>query len=590
MSNRLSGFLVAGLSLGFAACGGDSLTLPPSSGGIEITTVTGGSEPDPDGYTVQVDAQQPQAIATAGTLQILELTPGAHNVLLSGMAPNCSVQGDNPRSLTVAVGETTTSTFTLECSSTTGGLQVTSQTSGADQDADGYSISVDGSDRGPLGASATVTLGDLTPGSHVVGLAGVAANCAVDGDPLRAVTVSQGQTASVTFTVVCTQLPPDVGKLQITTHTSGTDQDDNGYQFSVDGGQARPIGINASAGLDNIAVGQHSVVLSNVANNCSVDDDSKSVTIASGQTATLDFTITCGAIPPTTGSIHVTTTTSGDNQDPDGYAFAVDGGQTQAIALNDAKDVPNVSAGLHSVVLSGLASNCRADDASKGVGVVPGATANVAFTVTCQAIQPSASRSSMLADPKIIPTGGTSTITVTVRDGSGKALAGIPVSLAITGTGNTTTAASPGSDVSNQDGDAVFTFSSTDGGDKTVTATAGGVKLKDTEVITVAQRSSTTTITDVSPEPSTAGTSIHVTVQVTGEGGGTPTGTVAIFSAQEVGGCDAAPLDAAGTASCDFVLNQPGPQTISATYSGNLTFEGSSDPDGAPHVVDPATP
>jgi hypothetical protein len=106
----------------------------------------------------------------------------------------------------------------------------------------------------------------------------------------------------------------------------------------------------------------------------------------------------------------------------------------------------------------------------------------------------------------------------------------------------------------------------------------------------VAQRASTTEITSVSPEPSTAGTPIHVVVQVSGSGGAIPTGTVAIFSDQEVGGCDAAPVDPLGTATCDFTLSLAGPQTISATYSGDLTFEGSSDPDGASHVVDPAAP
>jgi hypothetical protein len=587
MSIRLSGILVAGLSLGFVACGGDSLTLPPSSGDLEITTTTGGSEPDADGYTVQVDAQQPQAIATAGTLRVSDLTPGAHNVLLSGMAPNCSVAGDNPRSLTVAVGETTSATFELTCGSTTGGLEVTSQTSGADQDADGYSISVDGSDQGPLGANATVTLGNLAPGSHVVGLAGVANNCSIDGDPLRAVTVSPGQTASVTFAVTCSQLPPDVGNLQITTNTSGTDQDDNGYQFSLDGGQPRPIGINSTALLTSIAVGQHSVVLSNVAGNCNVDDDSKDVTITSGQTAALTFTITCGAIPPTTGTIHVTTTTSGDNQDTDGYAFKIDNGQNQPIGLNGAQDVANVPVGVHTVVLSGLASNCRADDPSQQAAVLPGGTANVAFAVTCQAIPPSASRSSMLADPRTIPTGGTSTITVTVRDASGRALAGIPVTLDITGTGNSTTTASPGSDVTNQDGDAVFTFSSTDAGDKTVTATAGGVKIKDTEVITVFRRTSTIQITSDPDDPSTSGQPITVGFTVTVEGGGTPTGTVDIFSLEEGDvGCH---VDVSA-GSCTFPLNSVGLHHLQASYSGDNQFTDSLDPDGEEHTVNPATP
>ena len=42
--------------LGAAACSGDeSLTIPETSGTVQVTTSTTGTEPDPDGCLVQVD-------------------------------------------------------------------------------------------------------------------------------------------------------------------------------------------------------------------------------------------------------------------------------------------------------------------------------------------------------------------------------------------------------------------------------------------------------------------------------------------------------------------------------------------------------
>ena len=645
---------------------------PPISGTLRITTTTSGSDTDPDGYTYALDGGDANPIGVNATAMVVNLEAGAHSVLIAGLAGNCSVQGENPQSVTINGGATTDLAVVISCSATSGNLRVGVTSSGSPTDPDGYAFTIDGGQAQPIGTNDERTVANLSPGSHTVTLSNVAGNCRVD-DASKIVTVATGQTASVGFTVTCEVPAPTTGTIHVTTATSGANPDADGYQFAVDRGTAQQIGANESRDIPNLSAGSHSVVLSGVADNCRVDDSSQEVTVTAGATATVAFSITCDAttgtirvttttsgedqdpdgysftvdkgagqpiglndskdvagavgkhkielsglasnckvdhpsqdvtvapgatatvafavtctaLPPTVGTIHVTTQTSGDNPDPDGYTFTIDNGPGQPIGTTDTKDAANVPVGSHTVALSGLAGNCRVDHDTQNVNVPPGGTANAEFKITCESTAPDAARSSMLADPKNIPTGGSSTITVTVRTASNVPVPNTAVNLSSTGTGNTI---SPSSAVTDANGVATFTFSSTDGGDKTITATAGGVTLNDTEVITVSQRSSTTTITSVSPEPSTAGTSIQVTVHVTGDGGGTPTGTVAIFSAQEVGGCDAAPLDAAGNASCSFVLNQPGPQTIGATYSGDFTFEGSSDPDGAPHVVDPVAP
>ena len=189
----------------------------------------------------------------------------------------------------------------------------------------------------------------------------------------------------------------------------------------------------------------------------------------------------------------------------------------------------------------------------------------------------------MLADPKLIPTGGSSTITVTVRDSKGDRLENVAVTLSSSGSDNTIT---PASATTNANGEATFTFSSTNAEDKTITATANGITLNDTEVITVFRRSSSVQITSDQNDPSVQGETITVAFAVTVDGGGTPTGTVDIFSLEEAGvGCTVAAVSAG---SCTFALGTAGLHHLQASYSGDDQFEASSDPDGEEHTVNPA--
>jgi TolB protein len=96
------------------ACNSDDLVVP-STGTLEVTTATSGDEPDPDGYTVQVDAGVTQAIGAAGSLRNSSVSAGSHTVQLAGVAPNCGVVGENPRTIGIAAGEMTTVTFQVSC-------------------------------------------------------------------------------------------------------------------------------------------------------------------------------------------------------------------------------------------------------------------------------------------------------------------------------------------------------------------------------------------------------------------------------------------------------------------------------------------
>jgi hypothetical protein len=549
------------------------------SGSLTATVSNSGSSVDPDGYTLVVDGAGRGALNATSPVTVSGLAAGNHAVGVTGVADNCQVQGDNPRLVSISPGITASVAFVVTCTPPqpgSGSIQLTINTAGPDPDPDGYTATLDGTTPIPVPATGSATFPSVAVGSHTVTLSGLAPNCTASGGGSASATVSAGAASQVSFTVTCTAIPPSTGTLRITTSTGGPDPDADGYRFAVDGDQPQPIGVNGQVELPNTPAGTHTVALSNISANCTADNTSKTATVATGATATVAFTITCTAIPPTLGSIHVTTTTTGSLPDPNGYQFTVDGGAAQAIAATSEATVNNVLVGSHSVALSGVASNCTVNGGStKSVTVAAGQTAEAAFVIDCPAPQPSASRSIVLANPKSIGAGiGSSTVTVTVKGPGGELLPGIAVTLKSSGEGNTLT---PESATTDQEGNAVFTFSSTVAGNKTITATAGGVVLEDTEVITVFMLPSTTQITSISPEPSSAGENITVTVKVMGDGGGVPTGTVAVFSLRETGGCDAAPLDSNGVATCTFPLTVVDTHSINAVYSGDDQFEDSSD-------------
>jgi hypothetical protein len=198
------------------ACGGGgNLTTPTSSGTLSISTSTAGPEPDADGYTFQIDGGPLTPIASTATTTT-DLAAGTHSIRLTGLADNCTV-ADNPRSATVVGGQTTTATFAVTCTPTTGSLTITAVTTGPSPDANGYQVTVDGAERGALPVNGSLTLAGLPSGTHSVGLSGVAANCQVQGDNPRAAAIPGGET--VRFTVTCGS-PPMLGWRHMDTGTS----------------------------------------------------------------------------------------------------------------------------------------------------------------------------------------------------------------------------------------------------------------------------------------------------------------------------------------------------------------------------------
>src|SRR2546427_303198 len=201
-----------------------------------------------------------------------------------------------------------------------GNLTVSTSTSGANLDPDGYTVAMDGGPGQAIGINGSLSFTNLAAGSHSVTLSGVAVNCAVTGGNSQTVTVPSGGTATAAFTVSCSAA---TGNLTVTTSTSGSSLDPDGYGVTVDGGSPQLIGINASASYPGLSAGSHTVAISGVAANCTVSGGpSQTVSVPSGGTATTTFSVSC-VTPP--GNLTVATSTTGSSLDPDGYTVTGDG-------------------------------------------------------------------------------------------------------------------------------------------------------------------------------------------------------------------------------------------------------------------------
>ncbi|HLB81842.1 MAG TPA: hypothetical protein VJJ54_02030, partial [Gemmatimonadales bacterium] len=134
------------------------------------------------------------------------------------------------------------------------------------------------------------------------------------------------------------------------------------------------------------SAGSHTVVLSGVAGNCTVSGGtSRTVSVPAGGTASTSFSVSCAPTGPTTGSLSVTTATSGasGDLDPDGYTVTVDG-TGRAIGDNETTTFDGLAPGSHSVVLSGVAANCSVSGGtSRTVSVTAGSTASTSYAVSC---------------------------------------------------------------------------------------------------------------------------------------------------------------------------------------------------------------
>ena len=151
--------------------------------------------------------------------------------------------------------------------------------------------------------------------------------------------------------------PAATGSLNVSLTMSGPSPDADGCLFTVDGSETRRLLGGESTTYTDLSVGQHEVVISNVAGNCEVlGDASRSISVAAGQMASVIFAVSCPTPP---GSILVSASTTGEDLDADGFMVVVDGGPPAAIGINGSMTATGLAPGDYTVELQDLAFGDR---------------------------------------------------------------------------------------------------------------------------------------------------------------------------------------------------------------------------------------
>lgn len=96
---------------------------------------------------------------------------------------------------------------------------------------------------------------------------------------------------------------PSEGTILVAALTTGDDQDQNGYTFSVNNGRPDPIGLADTTYVTALEAGQYEVRLAGIAENCAPAEGTnpQSTTVIAADTVAVIFNVTCDLIPPDDG-------------------------------------------------------------------------------------------------------------------------------------------------------------------------------------------------------------------------------------------------------------------------------------------------
>lgn len=177
---------------------------------------------------------------------------------------------------------------------TTGFIQVTTATTGADLDPDGYMADMDGNGGRSIGLNGVTTFTDVPTGEHQVQLTGLAENCLVTGTNPATVSVTAGATVQVSFDVAC---EATTGSIELTIATTNN-FDPDGYRLLLDGTVASEVMVNTTVTIDGVAPGDRSLELADIAPNCVTEGENPvTLAVAVGSTAAAGFSVTCMSPP-----------------------------------------------------------------------------------------------------------------------------------------------------------------------------------------------------------------------------------------------------------------------------------------------------
>lgn len=289
-SRRPAAWLGSFVAVAVLACGDDPPILPPAGfGDIYVSLTSTGGDIDLDGYVVTLDGVAVGSVASDGAVKLAGIPSGARVIGLEGVAANCQVEGTNPRPVPVLPARVASVSFRVGCLTT--GIAVIVEQTGADLDADGFTVIVDGRAGEPVAPFQPHVVSRLEPGTHTVSIGGLADNCSVSDGEAITTTVAVGAITPVRFVVTC---EPVTGTIEVTAVTSGEDLDPDGYQVRVDGGAARLLLPNGTAVIQGVAPGDRTINLDGNTRNCHVvGAGARQASVTPGVVTKVLFELTC---------------------------------------------------------------------------------------------------------------------------------------------------------------------------------------------------------------------------------------------------------------------------------------------------------
>ena len=316
---------------------------------VTLTIEPGASGGDPVG---PVTVSAVDGIATFSNLRVLRTGAGyTLRVLATGLT------GAESDPFDITAGPAVALLFTTQPSNALAGAAITPPVAVSAQDSVGNRVTT-------LAETVTVALAGTWPAGT---LSGTTAVMAVNGvATFSDLSIALGRTgayqlvassrnssiiASAPFSIG--QLPPPTATLRISTQTTGSSIDPDGFSLCLDIGcsDSSTVGVN-DVRMMTVDTGAHTVLLAGVAGNCTVAGaNPHAVHAATGETVSVQFDVSCAAL-----TLRVTTATTGDSFDPSGsYQLCVDpdyyyGCSTYGIGVNAGVSIP-ISAGSHSLEL-----------------------------------------------------------------------------------------------------------------------------------------------------------------------------------------------------------------------------------------------
>jgi len=176
--------------------------------------------------------------------------------------------------------------------------------------------------------------------------------------------------------------PPAIGSVEVSLAMTGNLPDSDGCIVAIDDNPGDVLLAGQRLSVRGLAVGTHTVTISDVALNCFVQgESSRSVSVSANQTTLVPFAVDC----PAPGSIEVATGTAGSSPfDPDGYTITLDSGASLDIGVSDAVTFPDLAVGEYEVELTGVADNCAVFGENPiTVAVTEGEATAISFGIAC---------------------------------------------------------------------------------------------------------------------------------------------------------------------------------------------------------------